>query len=434
MTELLIRGGWVVGEAASVRADVHVRDGVIVAVGEDLEVPDGARVIEAEGSWVGPGFVDLHTHLREPGGEAAETVASGARAAAVGGFTAIVAMPNTEPAIDSVDTAAYVLSRGRHAVVDVAVAGAITVGRRGEHLAPMAELAALGVRLFTDDGAVVQDAAVMRRALVYARPLGVRLAQHAEDASLADPGQMNEGPVSSRLGLIGRPTLAEDVIVARDIELVRATGAPLHFLHLSSARALALVEAARAEGLPITAEVTPHHLSLDESACVAYDATYKVNPPLRGNRDVAAVRDALRRGVVDAVATDHAPHAPETKDRPFDEAPSGVLGLEHAAALVNEVIGDDPVRLFAVLSREPARIAQLRGADARVGLSAHGGAIVPGEDANLVVFDPEATWVANREILQSRARNTPYHGRQLRGRVRTTVVRGEVVVHEGEVQ
>ncbi len=434
MTELLIRGGWVVGEAATVRADVHVRDGAIVSVGEDLDVPTGALVIDAEGCWVGPGFVDLHAHLREPGGEAAETVASGARAAAVGGFTAIVAMPNTEPAIDSVDTASYVLSRGRHAVVDVAVAGAITVGRRGEHLAPMAELAALGVRLFTDDGAVVQDAAVMRRALVYARPLGVRLAQHAEDASLAGPGHMNEGPVSSRLGLIGRPTLAEDVIVARDLELVRVTGAPLHFLHLSSARALALVEAARAEGLPITAEVTPHHLTLHESACGTYDATFKVNPPLRGTRDVDAVRDALRRGVVDAVATDHAPHAPETKDRSFDEAPSGVLGLEHAAALVNEVLGDDPVRFFAALSRQPARIAQLRGGDARAGLSAHGGSIVPGEDANLVVFDPATTWVASREILQSRARNTPYHGRQLRGRVRATVVRGEVVVHEGELQ
>ena len=434
MCEFVIRGGWVVGPSSTVRADVYVRNGVIVAVGEDLDTPLSAPVIDAQGSWVGPGFVDLHSHLREPGAEATETVESGARAAALGGYTAIVAMPNTEPAIDSVDIAAYVLSRGRHAIIDVAVAGAITVGRAGEHLAPMAELAALGVRIFTDDGAVVQDAAVMRPALLYARPLGVRLAQHAEDGALAGPGHMNEGRVSSRLGLVGRPTLAEDVIVARDIELVRATGAPLHFLHVSSARSFELIEAARADGLPITAEVTPHHLTLDETFCGDYDATFKVNPPLRAPTDVAATREALRRGVVDAVATDHAPHSPEAKDRPFDEAPAGVLGLEHAASLVYEVLGDDPIGLFAVLSRQPAAIARLRRDDERFGLGAHGGGVVPGEDANLVIFDPTLTWRADRDELQSRARNTPYHGREMRGRVRTTVVGGEVVVHEGALR
>ncbi|MDE3065124.1 MAG: dihydroorotase [Acidobacteriota bacterium] len=433
---LLIAGGTVVGPRESVRADVLVLDGRVAQVAPSIDAPAGAEVLDATGCWVGPGFVDLHTHLREPGREAAETIASGARAGAAGGFTAVVAMPNTEPALDNAALVAYVLERGSHALIDVAVAGAITQGRRGELLAPMAEMARLGVRLFTDDGDGVQSASVMRRALLYAKPLGVRLAQHCEDATLVAGGSMNEGAVSSRLGLLGRPALAEEIMVARDLELVRETGAALHFLHLSTARSLALVAAARAEGLPVTCEVAPHHFSLDEDACASYDPLFKVHPPLRPASDVAALRRALVEGGCDAVASDHAPHAPELKDLAFDEAPAGMLGLEHAAALTFEALGGadaSPQRFFDLLSRAPARLAQLRVSDQRVGLGAHGGDVAAGEDANLVVFDPAERWRADAESLQSRARNTPYAGRELVGRVRATVARGRVVVIDGRV-
>ena len=437
MTTYLIRHGVVIGPHGARVADVLVRDGRIVGVDASLAAPAGARVIEAEGCWVGPGFVDLHTHLREPGREAAETIESGALAGAVGGYSALVAMPNTEPALDSVALVTYVLEQGARTPVDVAVAGAITRGREGRHLAPLAEMAALGVRLFTDDGTGVQDPSMMRRALEYVRPLGVRLAQHCEDESLAAGGSMNEGALSSRLGLVGRPALAEELMVLRDIELVRLTGGAVHFLHLSTARSLELVSAARRQGLDVTAEVTPHHLTLDETACAHFDAQFKVHPPLRTREDVAALRQGLREGLFDAVATDHAPHSPELKDRAFDEAPAGMLGLEHAAALAFEALGADacdPVTFYSVMSRGPARVAQLRAGDARVRLGAHGGDVVAGEDANLTVFDPRAQWVARRDDLQSRARNTPYHGRALRGRVTTTITRGHLVVHEGKLQ
>lgn len=434
MTALLIRGGLLVG-AQSVEGDLLVVDGRVVETGVGLSAPAGATVLDAEGCWVGPGFVDLHTHLREPGGEAAETIDSGARAAALGGYTAIVAMPNTEPALDNVALVAHVLARGAETPLDVAVAGAITQGRRGEHLAPMAELAALGVRLFTDDGRGVQDPLVMRRALEYAKPLGVRLAQHCEDERLAAGGVMHEGVLSGRLGLVGRPALAEEMMVARDLELVRVTGSAMHFLHLSTERSVALVVAARRGGLAVTFEVAPHHFTLDEGACAEFDPTFKVHPPLRPAADVAALRRALR-DEVDAVATDHAPHAPETKDQAFDEAPPGMLGLEHAAALTYEALGTrdaDPARFFRLLSRGPAAIAQLRAADARVRLGAHGGSLASGEDANLVVFDPAASWVVDRGSLASRSSNTPYHGRHLSGRVRATIAKGRVVVRDGEL-
>jgi dihydroorotase len=414
-------------------ADVLVCNGRIAEIAERIDAPQGTLEINAEGCWVGPGLVDLHAHLREPGGEAAETIESGANAAAVGGYSALVAMPNTEPALDNVALVSYVLDKGAATPIDVAVAGAITQGREGRHLAPLAEMAALGVRLFTDDGTGVQDPSLMRRALEYARPLGVRLAQHCEDESLAGGGSMNEGVVSSRLGLVGRPALAEELMVMRDIELVRLTGGRVHFLHMSTYRSLQLVIDARTEGLDVTCEVAPHHVTLDETACEGFDAHFKVHPPLRRGSDVRALRQLLRDGCIDAVATDHAPHSPELKDLAFDEAPAGMLGLEHAAALTYEALGGvdcDPVRFFEVLSRGPARVAQLRSSDSRPRHGAHGGDVAEGEDANLTVFDPRATWTVRRDELHSRARNTPYDGRHLTGRVTTTIAKGQLVVHE----
>ena len=435
MSTIIIRQGLVVGAHASSVADVLIVDGTIVEVGTDIDAPSDAHEVDARDCWVGPGFVDLHAHLREPGREAAETIESGARAGALGGYCALVAMPNTEPALDSVALVAYVLERGLRTPLDIAVAGAITKDRRGESLAPMAEMAALGVRLFTDDGVGVQDPSVMRRALTYAKPLGVRLAQHCEDEQLAAGGTMNEGALSGRLGLVGRPALAEELMVLRDIELVRLTGSPLHFLHLSTSRSLEMVVRARDEGLPVSFEVAPHHFTLDESACASYDPVFKVHPPLRSRGDVEALVEALRRGVVDAVATDHAPHAPELKDLAFDEAPAGMLGLEHAASLTVEALGPspDPQTFYQVLSRGPARIAQLRREDDRVRHSAHGGAMVVGEDANVTVFDPAGLWSVDRHALASRSMNTPYDGRALIGRVRATIAKGRLVVEEGRL-
>jgi len=430
---LLIRGGTVVGPDAVFRADVLVESGVIVGVGEGLSSAN-STVVDATGCWVGPAFVDIHTHLREPGREAAETIESGARAAAIGGFGAVVAMPNTEPALDNVPVVSYVLAQGAKTPIDVAVAGAITMGRKGESLAPLAELAALGVRLFTDDGTGVQNPLVMRRALEYAGPLGIRLAQHCEDEHLANGGVMNEGVLSARLGLAGRSSVAEEIMVQRDSALVRLTGSRVHFLHLSTATSLAMVRAARAEGLDVTCEVAPHHFTLSEDACSTFDPQFKVHPPLRPESDRSALQAALASGDIDAVATDHAPHTPELKDLAFDEAPAGMLGLEHVAALTNEALGENPVALFHLLSRGPARVAQLRANDHRVGLSAHGGVVMVGEDANLVVFDPSATWTGDRATLHSRATNTPYHGRALVGQVRSTIVKGRLVVHEGALQ
>ena len=435
--KILIKNGHVVGADSVQVLDVLVVDGKIAEVGTNITAPAGASVVDATDKWVGPGFVDIHTHLREPGREEAETIESGANAGAVGGFTALVAMPNTEPALDNVPIVSYVLEKGAKTPLDIAVAGAITVGREGKLLAPMAELAALGVRLFTDDGTGVQDPSLMRRALTYAKPLGVTLAQHCEDELLASGGSMNEGELSSRLGLVGRPALAEELMIMRDIELVRLTGAPVHFLHLSTARSIALVVAARNEGLPVTCEVAPHHFTLDESACATFDALFKVHPPLRTASDVSALRTALASGLIDAVATDHAPHAPQLKDLAFDQAPAGMLGLEHVAALTYEALesaGDRAIRFFEVLSRGPARIAQLRSADAPLRHSAHGGDVRVGEDANLVVFDPNSTWTVSKDALQSRATNTPYEGRLLQGKVVTTIAKGQLVVDQGELQ
>jgi len=450
----VIRGGTVVDASGERVADVVVRGGLVAEVGPDLAVPRGATVLEADGCLVSPGLVDLHTHLRQPGAEDSETVETGARAAALGGFTAVVAMPNTDPPVDSAAVALEVLALGEGAMCRVAVAGAITVGRAGERLAPMGELASLGVRLFTDDGTGVQDGAVMRRALEYARGFDVTLAQHCEDEALARGGHMHEGEWSSRLGVPGIPAEAEEMMVARDIALTRLTGGRMHFLHLSTARSAALVAAAKAEGLAVTAEVTPHHLTLTHAELAGYDPVFKVNPPLRVQADVAALRAACGDGTLDAVATDHAPHAPERKDDTLDAAPPGMLGLQTALPVVlgalcgsagNGAGGDGGGRhaaprhgapamtraaVLGLLSWRPARIAGLardQGGD-------QGGPIEPGAPGNICVIDPAATWEVDPVRLASRSRNTPWAGRAMTGQVRHTLFRGEPVVVDAEAQ
>src|SRR5580693_1561914 len=346
-------------------------------------------------------------------------------------------MPNTDPPIDSAGVAAEVLALGAGCLAEVAVAGAITAGRAGTALAPLGELAALGVTLFTDDGAGVQDGALMRRALDYAKGLGVTLAQHCEDACLAAGGAMHEGCWSSRLGIPGVPAAAEEAMVARDIALVRLTGAPVHFLHLSTAGSVDLVRRARAEGLPVTAEAAPHHMLLTHAAVAGYDPVFRVNPPLRTAEDVAAVVAGLCDGTIDAVATDHAPHAPEAKDVPFDQAPPGMLGLQTALPIAWQVLSPTlgPARIFALMSAAPAAIARLTSSDARPGgHSAQGGPLEVGAAANICVFDPAATTVVDPSRLASRSRNTPYAGRSFTGAVRHTILRGEPVVMDAVAQ
>ena len=427
MAELAIRGGTVADATGTRDADVLVRNGAVVTVGASLEATGrGARTLDAGGCIVAPGLVDLHAHLRQPGREEAETVETGARAAALGGYTAVVAMPNTDPPIDSAGVVREVLDLGSGACCDVRVAGAISKGRAGRELAPMAEMADLGVRLFTDDGTGVQDARLMRRALEYASALGVTLGQHCEDEVLAGGGHMHEGEWSSRLGIPGMPAEAEELMVMRDVALVRLTGAPVHFLHLSTAGSVAIVRGAKDAGLPITAEAAPHHFTLTDAEVASYDTVFKVNPPLRTAADVEAVKAGLADGTIDTIATDHAPHEQEAKEAPFDEAPPGMLGLETALALALTELALPLERVLELLSWVPARIAGLAGV--------HGGPVAEGVPANLCVVDPSAVWLVEPDRLASRSRNTPYAGRKLAGRVRHTILRGEPVVVDGEAQ
>jgi dihydroorotase len=427
---VVVRGGRVVDSGGERRADVRCEAGRIVEVGEAVSVPPGAEVLDAEGCVVAPGLVDLQVHFREPGREESETIDTGARGAALGGFTAVVCMPNTEPPLDSAPVVRSVLERGRAAPCDVHVAGCITKGRRGAELAPLGELHGLGVRLFTDDGDCVASAAVMRRAFEYAAALpGAVLAQHAEDPDLVAGGHMHEGEWSARLGIPGRPAAAEEIVVARDLTLARLTGGRYHVLHMSTAGATELVRRAKSDGVRVTAEASPQHFSLTDAACASFDPVFKMNPPLRGDADVDAIVAGLADGTIDAIATDHAPHAPETKDVPFEEAPPGMLGVETALAVtITRLVEPGHLTLagaLALLSWRPAAIA---------GLADHGGPVAPGRPAHLCVFDPAEQWVVDRGVLASRSRNTPFDGWKLTGRVRHTILAGEPVVVHGEAR
>ena len=424
MSRVVVRGGTVLDQSGERRADVAIEHGRVIEIGASVT---GDHVLDASDCIVAPGLVDLHVHLREPGREDAETIETGSRAAALGGFTAIVAMPNTEPAQDSLAVIEFVRSQAsRAALCDVFPAGCITMNREGKALAPFGELAAAGVRLFTDDGNGVQDPQLMRHALEYARVLDITLAQHCEVAALTKGAVMHEGSCCSHLGLPGWPAVAEELMVHRDIELSRLTGARVHLLHLSTARSVELVRAAKADGLAVTAEATPHHFTLTDELLAGYDSVYKVNPPLRTAADLAAIKAGLADGTIDAIATDHAPHPPESKEAPLDQAPPGMLGLETALSLAITQLDMPLAEIVAALSWKPAAIARI---DDR-----HGRPIAVGEPANLVVFDPTAEWTVVPAKLASKSRNTPYAGRTMRGKVRHTILAGTPVVIDSIAQ
>jgi dihydroorotase len=407
--------------------DVLVEDEQIAEVGPKLSA-SGGEVVDGGGLVMAPGLVDLHAHLREPGFEQKETVETGSRAAVAGGYTALSAMPNTDPVTDNVAVVAEVRNLADKAgLCDVFPAGAITRGLAGESLTDMAEMAEAGVRLFTDDHNSVQSSRVMRMALEYARAFDVVISQHAQDPGLSEGWQMHEGHYSVLLGLAGAPAEAESIVVARDLALARLTGGRLHVTHVSAGETVELVAAGRRRGLRVSADVTPHHLSLCDEDLVTFDTSFKVNPPLRTAEDRDALRTGLAAGHLDAVATDHAPHADEDKEQEFDQSPPGTIGLETALAVVlTELVEPGILSLSQAIERmstTPARI---------LGLEEHGGPVTPGRPANLVVFDPAAEWTVGERPFFSKARNSAFAGRRLRGRVLHTLLRGAFVVREGE--
>lgn len=425
---VVIRGVRLYGEGDAV--DVLIDDAQIVAIGPDLEVPEDADVVDARGQILLPGFVDLHTHLREPGREYAEDIETGSAAAALGGYTAVFAMANTNPVADGPVVTDHVWHRGQQVgLVDVHPVGAVTVGLKGTQLTEMGLMAAgVGqVRMFSDDGSCVHDPLVMRRALEYASGIGVLIAQHAEEPRLTVDAVAHEGPNAARLGLAGWPRSAEESIVARDAILARDAGARVHICHASTSGTVELLRWAKGQGISITAEVTPHHLLLDDTRLDGYDGRNRVNPPLREADDVLALRQALADGVIDCVATDHAPHAEHEKMCEFATARPGMLGLQTALSVVVETM----VRPGALTWRDVARV--MSEAPARiVGLPDQGRPLEVGEPANLTVVDPDATWTVSGADLASRSDNTPFEAMTLPAVVTLTLLRGKITARGGK--
>ena len=426
MSDVLIRGAQLLGAS---EGDLGIRDGVFVPADDIHAGAKKTRVVDASGLVALPGLVDLHTHLRQPGMDHAETVLSGSRAAAAGGFTAVFAMANTQPVADSVGITDLVYRLGREAgYVDVRPIGAVTKGLAGEELAGIAGMAngRAAVRVFSDDGHCVSDSLVMRRALEYVSTFGGVIAQHAQDPQLTEGSQINEGALSSRLGLTGWPAVAEEAIIARDILLAEYTGARLHICHLSTRGSVQIVRDAKARGARVTAEVTPHHLLLTEDLTAGYDPLFKVNPPLRSDDDVLAVREGVADGTIDIVATDHAPHPSESKDCAFGEAAFGMLGLETALSVIQHSLVDsgliDWSRVATILSSTPAQIGQLAGYDAPLQV---------GSPAHLTLVDPTASHTG--EMRYTASSNNPYLGRSLPGRVMHTFYSGRATVIDGDV-
>jgi dihydroorotase len=423
VTAILIRGGRVIDPSRGTDgiADVYLTDGRVEAVGLNIVGEDGCTVVEAAGKVVAPGFIDLHTHLREPGQEDVETVATGAMAAAAGGFSAVCAMPNTDPVTDNQAAIGFIVSQAQRAGrARVYPIGAISLGQKGQQLAEFGELVGAGAVAVSDDGKPVMSSHLMRTALEYARTFGIPVADHCEDMTLAQGGAMHEGLVSTRLGLKGIPAAAEEIMVARDIILAELTGGHVHLCHMSTRGSVELIRRAKEKGIRVTAEACPHHFTLTHERCEGYDTNAKMNPPLREAEDREAIRRGLKDGTIDVIATDHAPHHYDAKEREFDDAPNGIIGLETALGLaVSELVETGLLTLPELVTRMstlPARIFGLPG-----------GTLSVGAPADVVVFDPKARWTVTPSTFFSKSRNTPFTGRELTGRADLTIVRGQVV-------
>jgi dihydroorotase len=420
--QIVLKGGRVIDPANGVDQvmDVLLADGVVAELGT-VEAAADADVRDVSGLVVSPGLIDVHVHLREPGGEHKETIATGAWAAAVGGFTAVCAMPNTDPPIDAPAAVGYVVAQGRRAgAARVYPLGAISVGQKGERLALVGEMVDAGAVGITDDGHPVSDSGLMRVALQYAGTFDIPVAQHCEDLALSRGGSMHEGIVSTRLGITGIPAAAENVMIARDLILAELTGGHLHIQHVSTRRGVDLIRAAKSNGIRVTAEATPHHFTLTHEAVIGYRTDAKVNPPLRTADDVEAVREGIRDGTLDCIATDHAPHHYDEKEQAFEDAPFGLVGLETALGLgITELVDGGVIGLADLIERmsaAPARAFDLPG-----------GTLARGAPADVTVFDPSEKWTVDPTEFVSKSRNTPFGGRDLVGRNRLTIVEGRVV-------
>ncbi len=419
----LLRGGRVVDPSQKLDGvrDLMLADGMVAALAPELEAGPDTRVIECGGLVVTPGLIDAHVHLREPGDEHKETIASGARAAVAGGFTSVLAMPNTNPPIDDPATVGFVLAEGRRAgAARVYPVGCISAGRAGERLALVGEMVEAGAVAITDDGSPVMDSGLMRLALLYAQAFGIPVADHPEDLTLSARGHMNAGLVATRLGLPGKPNAAEDAHIVRDLLLAELTGGHIHLQHVSTAFGVEMIRQAKSRGVRVSAEATPHHLILTDEAVEGYRTEAKMNPPLRTRADVDAVRSGLGDGTLDTIATDHAPHHYDEKEAAFTDAPNGIVGLETALGLVlTHVVDEGILDLTAMVERmscQPAKVFRLPG-----------GTLAPGSVADITVFDPDARWVVDPKAFRSRSRNSPFAGWELRGQVRRTIVGGRTV-------
>jgi dihydroorotase len=425
MNNILIKNGRLIDPAQNIDAkfDIAIVEGKIAWVGTGLPPKGDYQTIDAAGLIVTPGFIDLHTHLRQPGFEEKETIATGTRAAARGGFTTVCAMPNTSPAADNRTVVDYVKCvASSEAAVRVLPIGCITKGRKGESLADMGELAEAGVIGFSDDGSSVPSARLLKQAMEYVTALDLPIIEHCEDASLAEGGQVNEGIIATRLGLAGIPNAAEETIVARDSALAKLTGARLHLCHISTKGAVDLIRRAKGDGVKITAEVTPHHLTLTEERALGYDTNAKVNPPLRTQADIDALIEGLLDGTIDAIATDHAPHTDNDKCCEFALAPFGISGLETALGSLMKLVHGGKVPLSLVIEK-------LTAAPARIIGEKHGvsGSLKVGDPADIVIFDPDAEWTVDTTKFASKGRNTPLAGERLKGKVMATISWGNIV-------